>query len=109
MNHINNGPYQLLKKDPTTKIKAKTLKQVKVLKDNEFIDIKLHCYLKPTDSPAPRFYCQPKIHKPGGLIRPIVSYSGSPLYNLNKYIANILKAYVKDGNNNARDSTTFSN
>ena len=27
MDHINNGPYQLLKKDPTTKIKTKTLKQ----------------------------------------------------------------------------------
>ena len=31
------------------------------------------------------------IHKPGVPIRPIVSYSGSPRYNLNKYIANILK------------------
>ena len=37
-----------------------------------------------------------------------VSYSGSPLYNLNKYIANIIKAYVKDENNTKR-STTFSN
>ena len=109
MNHINNGPYQLLKKDPTTKIKAKTLKQLKALKDNEFIDNKLYYYLKPTDSPAPRFYGQPKIHKPGFPIRPIVSYSGSPLYNLNKYIANILKTYVKHENNNAKNSTTFSN
>ena len=109
MDHINNGPYQLLKKDPTTKIKAKTLKQLKVLKDNEFIDNKLYYYLKPTDSPAPRFYGQPKIHKPGVPIRPIVSYSGSPLYSLNKYIANILKTYVKHENNNAKNSTTFSN
>ena len=37
MDHMNNGLYQLLKKDPTTKIKAKTLKQLKVLKDNELI------------------------------------------------------------------------
>ena len=37
MDHINNGPDQLLKKDPTTKIKTKTLKQLKVLKDNEVI------------------------------------------------------------------------
>ena len=28
MDHINNGPYQLLKKDPTTKIKTKTLKHL---------------------------------------------------------------------------------
>ena len=85
------------------------MKQLKVLKDNKFNDNKLHYYLKPTDSPAPRFYGQPKIHKPGVPIRPIVSYSGSPLYNLNKYIANILKAHVKDENKNAKNSTTFFN
>ena len=61
MDSINTGPYQLLKKDPANKIKAKTLKQLKVLKDSEFTDDKLCYYLKPTDLPAPRFYCQPKI------------------------------------------------
>ena len=50
-----------------------------------------------------------KSTKPGVPIRPIVSYSGSPLYSLNKYIANILKAYVRDENNNAKNSTTFPN
>ena len=38
------GQYQLLEKDPTTKIKANLLKQNI---DNEFIDNKLHCYRKP--------------------------------------------------------------
>ena len=94
MDHRNDGPYQLLKKDPTTKIITKTLKQLKVLKENKFIDNKLYYYLKPTDLPVPRFYGQPKIHKSGVPVCHIVSYSGSPLYNLNKYIAKILKAYV---------------
>ena len=31
------------------------------------------------------------------------------MYNLHKYIANILKAYVKNENNNAKNFTTFSN
>ena len=92
MDHINNGPYQLLKKDPTIKVKTKTLKELKFLKDNEFIDNKLYYYLKPTDSPAPRVYGQSKIHKAEVPIPPIVSYSGSSLYNHKKYIANILKA-----------------
>ena len=108
MDHINNSPNQLLKKHTTIKSKIKTLKQLKVLKDDEFIDNNLYYYLKPTDSAAPRFYGQPKIHKAGVPIRPIVSYSGSPLHNVNKYIANILKAYVKDENNNAKNSTMFS-
>ena len=72
MDHINNGPYQLLKKDPTTKIKTKTLTQLKVLKSSEFFDNKLYYYLIPTDMTAPIFYHQPKLHKPGVPIRPIV-------------------------------------
>ena len=31
------------------------------------------------------------------------------MYNLNKYIDNIMKAYVKDENNNAQNSITFIN
>ena len=77
LDHINNSPYQLLEEDPTTKIKAKTLKQLKVLKDNEFIDTKIYYYIKSTDSPAPRLYGHP--HKPEVPVRPIVSYKGSPL------------------------------
>ena len=83
------------------------MKQLIVLKDNEFIDNKLYYYRKPTDSPAPRFHSQPKIHTRGVPIRPIAAYGASPSYNLNKYIANILEA--KDENNNAKNSTTFSN
>ena len=92
--------YQLLKKDPTKKTKVKTLKQLKALKETEFIDNALYYYyyLKPTLSPAPRFYGQPKIHKPGVSVSLIVLYSDSSLYNLNQYTANILKAYVKHKN-----------
>ena len=76
--------HQLLKKDPTAKVKAKTLKQLKALKDNEFTDNKVYCYiilyyLKPTDSLASRFHNQPKLHKPRVPIHIIVSYSGSSL------------------------------
>ena len=78
MDHINNGPYRLHKKDPITKSKAKTLKQLKALKNNEFIYNKLYYYLKSTDSLALRFYGQPKMHKPGGPIHLIVSYIGFP-------------------------------
>ena len=60
------------------------------------------------DTLAPRFYSQLKIHKPGVPIHPIVSYSSSPLYNLNKYIAIILKAYDKYKDKNAKNSNTFS-
>ena len=57
---------------------------------------------------SPRFCGQPKICRLGVPIRPIVSFSGSPLYHLNKYVVNILKG-VKNENNNSKNSTTFSN
>ena len=85
MDHINNGPYQILKKDPTAKIKPKTLKQLKALKDNTFIDIKQYYYLKLTDSPASRLNSHKKKTKkkqPGVPICPIISCSDYPLYSL---------------------------
>ena len=57
LNHIKNGPYELLKKDPATKIKGKTFRQLKALKDNSWL----------------RSYVQPKIHKPEVPLRPFVS------------------------------------
>ena len=48
-----------LERDSSNKIKDKALKQLKALKHNELFDNKLHIYLKPTDSPMPRFYSQP--------------------------------------------------
>ena len=56
----------------------------------------------------PTFYDQPKI-KQGVPICHIATYSAFPMYNFKKYIANFLKAYVKDENNNVQNSTTFSN
>ena len=71
-------------KHPTTKIKGNTLKQLKALKGDKITENKLHYYLKPNDSLEPIFYGQLKIHKEGVSIRPVISYSGSPLDNLNK-------------------------
>ena len=76
--HINNGSNQLTEKDSNTKVKAKIVKQLKALQDNEFIDDKSCQYLKPSVLPEPRFYGPPKIRKKGVPISLIVSYNGSP-------------------------------
>ena len=89
-------------------LKKILLSKLKPSQDN-VLDNKLYYYLKPAGSSAPRFYGQPKTHKPAVPIRPIVWYSGFPLCSLNKYIGNILNAYVKDENNKVKNSTTFSN
>ena len=52
MDHIKNGPYQLLKKDAPSKSKA--LKPLEVLKNIELNDNKLYYHLKTTDWPVSR-------------------------------------------------------
>ena len=88
------------------------MKQLKFLKDNELIDCKSYFYVRPTNLPAFRFHGQ-QMQKRGVPIPPIVSCSGSQLYNLYKYIANILKKIkdknVEDEKNNAKNSTMFPN
>ena len=106
-NHINNGPCEHLKKDLTESIKRECLKKLKSLKDRNIIDQSLYYKLKPLDSPAPRFYGLPKIHKTGTPIRPIVSYTGIPLYNISKYVANILSSYIRKEGRHSENSKVF--
>ena len=46
--------------------------------------------LYPTSSLTPRLYCQPKIHKEGTPLRPIVDYTGSLSYNVSKALSDLL-------------------
>ena len=102
MDHINNGPYQLIKEDPTINIKTKTLKPLKGSEGQRVHDSKLYYYLIPADLPEP-YTSQEFLYV---LLFHIVAPGW---YNLNKYIADIFIAYIKDQNNNAKNSTTFSN
>ena len=51
----------ITKKSLTTKMRSKPLKQLKGLKDNEFIDNKLNYYLKSTEAASLRFYSLSRI------------------------------------------------
>ena len=41
-------------------------------------------------------------------MRPIVSYTGTPLYNISKYVANILSTYIKKEGRHSENSKVFS-
>ena len=45
-------------------------------------------------SPTPKLYGQPKLHKPNIPMRPIVSFCGSPTYQLSKYLTNVLNRWL---------------
>ena len=107
-NHLDSGPYIKIQKDPTERIKREARTKLAILRDNGSIDQSLYFKLKPTDSQAPRFYGLPKIHKASIPVHPIISYSGSPLFNLSKYIANILKPYTLLNKQHRKNSKEFS-
>ena len=105
--HLDSGPYIKLKKDPTERIKREARTKLAILRDNGTIDEPLYFKLKPTDSQVPRFYGLPKIHKTSIPVRPKDLYSGSPLFNLSKYIANILKPYTHLNKQHCKNSKEF--
>ena len=75
--------------------------KLSVFRDNKLIDQQQYLKLKPTGSQPPRFY---------GLIqvRPIVSYTGTPLYEVSRYIAEILRPYGKQKEQHTNNSKSFS-
>ena len=109
IDHLDSGPYIKLQKDPTEGMKREARTKLAILRDNETIDQSLYVKLKSTDSQAPRFYGLPKIHKASIPVRPLVSYSGSPLFDVSKYIANILKPYTLLNKQHSKNSKNFPN
>ena len=97
--HLENGPYIKIKKDPTSSVVSQKTRKLSVLRDNKLIDQHQYLKLKQTGSQPPWFYGLPKIHKDGIPVRPMVSYTGTPLYKVSKYIAEILEPYGKQKNN----------
>ena len=87
---------------------SKVTKKLIELRDNNLIEQQEYFKLKPTGTQPPRFYGLPKIHKDGIPMRPIVSYTGTPLYEISKYIANILRPYGKLKEQHTHSSKSFS-
>ena len=87
---------------------SKVTKKLIELRDNNLFEQQEYLKLKPTGEQPPRFYDPPKIQKDGTPVRPIISYTGTPLYKISKYIANILKPYGKLKKNNTHSPKSLS-
>ncbi len=61
-------------------------KYLRQLQKDNIINNELFCRIRSTCS-----YGQPKTHKHDYLLRPIISSKGSYIYELSKYLANLLK------------------
>ena len=57
----------------------------------------------------PKLYGLPKLHKPGFPIRPIVSFCGSPTYQLSKYLTTILQPLTDKSRRKLQSTEDFIN
>ena len=87
---IENGPYQLLNKDPTDRLTRKLSEKLLTLKRNGHLSEAVYNKIRPRHKQPPRIYGLPKIHKADVLLRPIVSCVNTFAYDLSAYLANIL-------------------
>ncbi|XP_062713904.1 uncharacterized protein LOC134290731 [Aedes albopictus] len=98
--------YEEIKRDPTTKYQKDNNNIVRRLLDLKLIDNRTRYKLTNNAAVCPRIYGQPKAHKPGLPLRPVVPNVTAPTYELSKYIANILqKAFSSSFN--IKDSYAF--
>ena len=87
---LDKKSYEPLKKDPTNTIHNKVKDLIKLWKDENYIFENTAKSLKPSKPLPARFYSLPKIHNLYYPLRPIVSFCGSPTYNLASFYNNII-------------------
>ena len=83
--------YEELKRDPTPSLQRKLNSKLLDLKKTDVIDIQRYNRLRCRVPQPPKLYGLPKLHKSNIPMRPIVSFCGSPTYELSKYLTTILK------------------
>ena len=81
--------YEELKRDPTPALQLKLTSTLLTLKRTNAIDTQRYYRLRCSVPQPPKLYGLPKLHKPGFPMRPIVSFCGSPTYQLSKYLTTI--------------------
>ncbi len=96
-----------LKRDPTSIYKKKIIAVLKKLQESGAIDRKQYLQLYPTGEAPPAFYGQPKIHKEGNPLRPIISSVGSVTYNLARFLADIIGYLAGKTKHNIKNSADF--
>src|SRR5215468_2031124 len=86
---LSENNFNIIEKNPLSSFTLKTKSIIDKTKPflDEFNSPKV---LVPSNPVIPRMYGLPKIHKDNIPIRPIVSYTNSPVYFLSKFLNNFL-------------------
>ena len=101
--------YKELKRDPTPALHRKLNSTLLTLKKTNAIDTQRYYRLRCSVPQPPKLYGLPKLHKPGFPMRPIVSFCGSPTYQLSKYLTTILQPLTEKSRRNLQSAEDFIN
>ena len=101
--------YKELKRDPTPALHRKLNSTLLTLKKTNAIDTQRYYRLRCSVPQPPKLYGLPKLHKPGFPMRPIVSFCGSPTYQLSKYLTTILQTLTNKSRRNLQSTEDFIN
>ena len=82
--------YSEIDDDPTPKLRKSINSFLKTLFDQKLFTKEEYQHLFATSAQIPLFYALVKIHKIGYPIRPIVSFTGSPSYNIARFLSKLL-------------------
>ena len=99
--------YQVLKRDPTPALQRKLNNKLLDLKKTDAIDTQRYNSLRCRVPQPPKLYGLPKLHKPNIPMRPIVSFCGSPTYQLSKYLTTVLKPLTDESQHKLQSTENF--
>jgi len=99
--------YEVTKRDPTPAPQHKLNSKLLDLKKTDVIDIQRYNRLRCRVPQPPKPYGLPKLHKPNIPIRPIVSFCGSPTYQLSKYLTTVLKPLTDESRHKVQSTENF--
>ena len=103
----DTSTYKELKRDPTKKTKEEVNHFISKFRSKGKITVSDTFLLKILDAHPPRLFGLPKIHKADVPLRPIVSFTGSPTYNLFKELAKTLSHLIGNSHHHVKNSLEF--
>lgn len=103
----DTSTYKRISKYMSQLIQNKTNTMLMQWEKNKYIEEQTGKFLRTYNGTIPKIYGLPKIHKPSCRLRPIVSYIGSPLYNLSKFKCNILNNIIGKTGRTVKNSYEF--
>ena len=101
--------YEELKRDPTPALQRRLNGKLLSLKKDGSFDITRYYRLRSSVPQPPKLYGLPKLHKPNVPMRPIVSFCGSPTYQLSKYLTTILQPLTDESRHKLQSTENFIN